>query len=105
MVESSEITSDNQISLNKAILVVILTITILLGIGYGIGVKFFWNQYDTQSISKRQLDSLKDYTAKNPKNKISKMMLFDRYFSASQNKESTKVLDQLKKVIILRRLM
>lgn len=93
----SGIVEEKSIPMKKAVIILLAVVVIVSGLGYYIGLRFFWDRYDTSSVYERQLNALENFADKNPKNRNAKVMLFDKYFGLGEYGKAEKVLAELKK--------
>lgn len=66
--ETSNYSSGGQVSLKKAIVIIVVTIAAVVAIGLFVGNQFFWNQFDDTPLADRQIKVLDSYIKADPKN-------------------------------------
>ena len=93
----SNAVEEKTLTVKQSIMILVTVIVILSGLGYYVGHRFFWNQFDTSNLYERQIESLEEYSVKNPQSNNAKVLLFDRYFGVGDFDKAREVLKDLKK--------
>jgi len=93
----SNAVEEKTLTVKQSIMILVTVIVILSGLGYYVGHRFFWNQFDTSNLYERQIESLEEYSVKNPQSNNAKVLLFDRYFGVGDFDKAREVLKDLER--------
>lgn len=91
--ETSNYSAEAQISLKKAIMIIVVSVAAVVAIGLAVGYKFFWNQFDTTTRFDQEMAAIQDTVKKNPKNPMAHLQMALKYIAMGDNKKAIKELE------------
>lgn len=90
--------NEAQITLRKALIILLGVVAVVVAIGLTVGYVFFWNQFDHRTAADLRLQAIEKYTAKNAKNPVAHASLGLEYLRRSKTKEAIAELEKAYKL-------
>lgn len=96
--ETSNYSSEAQISMKKAVIIILMTIVVVVAIGFVVGYRFFWDQYPTITKADKEMTLAQETLKKYPNNPVAHVQMALRYLSMGDNKKAIEGLEKAYKL-------